>query len=58
MEQPDSDWRLDPERMPQKLQINLPGELLAVLQKKAALTGRSIDEIILEMLDRELQADR
>ncbi|MFM2173520.1 MAG: hypothetical protein RLZZ54_1447 [Cyanobacteriota bacterium] len=58
MEQPDSDWRLDPERMPQKLQINLPGELLAVLQQKAALTGRSIDEIILEMLDRELQADR
>ena len=58
MVQPDSDWRLDPERMPQKLQINLPGELLAVLQQKAALTGRSIDEIILEMLDRELQADR
>ena len=58
MEQPDSDWRLDPERMPQKLQINLPGELLAVLQQKAALTGRSIDEIILEMLDRELQADQ
>ena len=58
MEQPDSDWRLDPERMPQKLQINLPGELLAVLQQKAALTGRSIDEIILEILDRELQADR
>jgi hypothetical protein len=58
MGQPDSDWRLDPERMPQKLQINLPGELLAVLQQKAALTGRSIDEIILEMLDRELQADR
>lgn len=58
MEQPDSDWRLDPERMPQKLQINLPRELLAVLQQKAALTGRSIDEIILEMLDRELQADR
>lgn len=58
MEQPDSDWRLDPERMPKKLQINLPGELLAVLQQKAALTGRSIDEIILEMLDRELQADR
>ena len=58
MEQPDSDWRLDPERMPQKLQINLPRELLAVLQQKAALTGRSIDEIILEMLDRELQDDR
>ena len=57
MEQPERDWKLDPLRLPQRLEINLPSEVLAVLQRKAESSGRSIDEIILEVLDRELQAN-
>lgn len=58
MEQPERDWKLDPLRLPQRLEINLPSEVLAVLQRKAESSGRSIDEIILEVLDRELQANQ
>ena len=58
MEQPERDWKLDPLRLPQRLEINLPSEVLAVLQRKAEGSGRSIDEIILEVLDRELQANQ
>lgn len=57
MEQPERDWKLDPLRLPQRLEINLPSEVLAVLQRKAESSGRSIDEIILEVLDRELHAN-
>ena len=58
MEQPERDWKLDPLRLPQRLEINLPSEVLAVLQRKAESGGRSIDEIILEVLDRELQENQ
>lgn len=57
MEQPERDWKLDPLRLPQRLEINLPTEVLALLQRKAESSGRSIDEIILEVLDRELHAN-
>lgn len=57
MEQPERDWKLDPLRLPQRLEINLPTEVLAILQRKAESSGRSIDEIILEVLDRELHAN-
>lgn len=50
-----TDFRIDPSRLPKQLDIDLPTELLEQLEKTAAATGRSVDELILEILDQYLQ---
>jgi predicted DNA-binding protein len=47
--------KIDPLKLPKSLELELPAELLARLEKSAAATGRSRDEILLEILDRGLQ---
>ena len=48
-------YRLDPEKFPKQLDIDLDQETLERLQEVAARSGRSVDELILEILDQYLQ---
>ena len=48
-------FRIDPSNLPKKLDIDLPPALLEQLEKHAAATGRSLDELILEILDHHLE---
>jgi hypothetical protein len=49
------DFRLDPSRFPRSLELSLDPEVLEQLQEQARATGRSVDEIILEILDQSMQ---
>ena len=51
----DDSFRLNPEKLPKQLDIDLDQEILERLQKVAARSGRSVDELILEILDQYLQ---
>jgi hypothetical protein len=46
------DFLLHPDRLPKKLEIDLPPELAEHFLKVAAVSGRSVDELILEILDK------
>jgi len=49
-----SDFKLDPSKFPQKLEIDIPPRVMETLEKKSAATGRSVDELILELIDEGL----
>jgi len=57
MERPNDDdrYRINPAKLPKEIDIDLPPALEEQLLKLAARTGRSVDELILEILDRYLQ---
>ena len=48
-------YRIDSSKLPKQLDIDLPPAVQEQLEKTAAATGRSIDELILEILDQYLQ---
>jgi predicted DNA-binding protein len=48
-------YRIDPDKLPKQIDIDLPPRLEERLLKLAAATGRSLDELILEILDKHLQ---
>lgn len=48
-------YRIDPSKLPKQLDIDLPPAVAERLRKIAAATGRSLDELILEILDKHLQ---
>jgi hypothetical protein len=48
-------WPPDPARGPQKLELEISSELAAWLARQAEQTGRSEEELILELLDKGLQ---
>jgi hypothetical protein len=48
-------FRIDPEKLPKQLDIDLPPHVEEQLLKLTAATGRSLDELILEILDQYLQ---
>lgn len=52
---PEDQFRIDPSKLPKQLDIDLPPAVLEQLEKTAAATGRSVDELILEILDKYLQ---
>lgn len=54
-DQQEDRYRLDPEKLPKQLDIDLDQETLERLQEVAARSGRSVDELILEILDQYLQ---
>ena len=54
MEYAESNWHLNPQRMPKTLEFDLPADLLDGLQQEAQRSGRSVDEIIIEILDRNI----
>ena len=47
--------RIDPSKLPKKLDIDLSPALIEQLEKHAAATGRLLDELILEILDHHLE---
>lgn len=47
-------WVLDPRRMPKRLSLDLPEPVLARLQERAARSGRSVDEIALDLIEAQL----
>jgi hypothetical protein len=51
----DGRYRINPDKLPKELDIDLSPALLEKLAKDAAATGRSLDELILEILDKYLQ---
>lgn len=50
-----ADFSLDPEKLPKKLELDLSPAVEDYLLKLAAVSGRSVDELILEILDKALQ---
>ncbi len=48
-------WELDPSKFPKKLDLELSAEAMEQLRTTAQRTGRSEDELILEILDQTLQ---
>ncbi len=48
-------YRIDLSKLPKEIDIDLPSEVEDKLRKLAAVTGRSLDELILEILDQGLQ---
>lgn len=52
---PDDQFRIDLAKLPKQLDIDLSPAVLDQLEKDAAATGRSVDELILEILDKYLQ---
>jgi hypothetical protein len=52
------DWQIDPDKLPQKLELELTAETTEWLRTTAERTGRSEDELIIEILDKALQGSR
>lgn len=50
-----NEFHLDPARLPRRVELELPNHLADYIAKRAAVTGRSPSEIVLELLDRSLQ---
>ena len=48
-------YRIDPTKLPKQININLSPAVEEQLLKLPAATGRSLDELILEILDQGLK---
>jgi hypothetical protein len=51
----DQSWAINPNTLPQLLEIELSAESMEKLRDAAQKTGRSEDELILEVLDQAIQ---
>lgn len=51
----DPRFRLDPWRSPRRLNLSLSPHLLSQLEALAARTGRDVEELMIEALDRKLR---
>jgi hypothetical protein len=49
-------WKIDPTKLPQKLELEIPAETMEWLKTTAQESGRSEDELILEILDQALES--
>jgi hypothetical protein len=47
-------YRLDPRVFPHRLSLDLSQECLAELQRRSRISGRSVDELVVELLSRAL----
>ena len=50
----DERYKIDPARLPKQLDIDLSPAMAEQLAKAALATGRSVEELILEIIDRLL----
>jgi hypothetical protein len=48
-------YRIDPNKLPKQIEIKIPSDLKESLLNMAEGSGRSIDELILDILDKALQ---
>lgn len=51
----DNRYWIDPDKLPKQIEIELKPETLQQLKDLAEASGRSIDEFILEILDKSLK---
>ena len=51
----DHQWQIDPSKPPQNLEFRLSAETAQQIKDLSERTGRSEDEVILDLLDRGLQ---
>lgn len=56
-EEPDDTerYRLDPARFPQRVELDLSEELVRHLETLAARTGRSLNDLVTELLSRQIE---
>ena len=47
-------FHFDLSKFPKELEIDIPPRAMEILEEKSAATGRSIDELILELIDAGL----
>jgi len=50
------DFRLDPSACPVRIELDLDPEVFAYLQGLSVRSGRSIDELVVEFIDRAMGA--
>jgi hypothetical protein len=48
---------LDPCQLPKRIDLQLDDDLLARIEEMAARSGRSVEEIVVELLDRHSSMD-
>lgn len=48
-------YRIDPNKLPKQIEIEIPSDLKESLLNMAEASGRSIDELVLDILDEALQ---
>ena len=53
--EPDPRFRLDPARFPQRLDLELPEELVEQLQRLAHQTDRSLSEVVHNLICKQLK---
>ena len=53
--EPNSRFRLDPARFPKRLDLELSEPLLRHLEELAMRSGRSLNEVITEILSRQME---
>ena len=51
--EPDPRFRLDPARLPRQIDLTLSPKLLECLEQEAARRGRSLDELVVELIDQQ-----
>ena len=56
--EPDPRFRLDPARLPRQIDLTLSPELLERLEREAARRGRSLDELVVELIDQQQRGGR
>lgn len=49
-------WRLDPQRLPRRVELELSEPSLRRLRDLAERSGRDLEEIVLELLDQQLSS--
>lgn len=47
-------FRIDPGKLPKQIEIDIPQKIVERLEQIAAESDRSLNELILEIIDREL----
>jgi hypothetical protein len=45
-------FKIDPAQLPKQIEVDLPPEVVERLMRVSAMSGRSVDELILEVLGR------
>ena len=54
----ESSWQLNPAQFPRRIDLDLSPDMHAMLERIAAVTGRSIPEVALELLSRAVFSDQ
>ena len=53
----DGRFRLDPKRLPKKLELELTEDCLEYLKRQSQQSGRSIDEILVQILNDRINQE-